>query len=179
MSGSVARITPPTAVSAPAASLKANRLVPLCATSSTRPQASHSGTSSNAKSCTVRKVNELKPLANPMLCAASATVSPNAAAVQAMKSIRAWRTQRPPSMPVTTAATSTPAKPIRTGRDISPYRARCRHTPGPRSISWLLLVPALDAGLLQQLAVLLLGHALATLLDDRAHETTPFLGICG
>jgi hypothetical protein len=35
----------------------------------------------------------------------------------------------------------------------------------------LLLVTALDACLLQQLAVLLLGHALATLLDDRAHET--------
>jgi hypothetical protein len=36
----------------------------------------------------------------------------------------------------------------------------------------LLLVPALDAGLLEQLAVLLLGHALAALLDDRTHETT-------
>jgi hypothetical protein len=35
----------------------------------------------------------------------------------------------------------------------------------------LLLVTALDACLLQQLAVLLLGHALTTLLDDRAHET--------
>jgi hypothetical protein len=41
----------------------------------------------------------------------------------------------------------------------------------------LLLVPTLDAGLLEQLAVLLLGHALAALLDDRPHETTtPFLG---
>jgi hypothetical protein len=30
----------------------------------------------------------------------------------------------------------------------------------------LLLVPALDAGLLEQLAVLLLGHPLATLLND-------------
>src|ERR1700683_3301537 len=36
----------------------------------------------------------------------------------------------------------------------------------------LLLVAALDARLLQQLAVLLLGHALAALLDDRAHRTT-------
>src|SRR5579871_5741741 len=36
----------------------------------------------------------------------------------------------------------------------------------------LLLVAALDARLLQQLAVLLLGHALAALLDDRAHGTT-------
>jgi hypothetical protein len=36
----------------------------------------------------------------------------------------------------------------------------------------LLLVPALDAGLLEQLAVLLLGHTLAALLDDRPHETT-------
>ena len=34
-----------------------------------------------------------------------------------------------------------------------------------------LLVTALDPRLLQQLAVLLLGHALTTLLDDRAHET--------
>jgi hypothetical protein len=40
----------------------------------------------------------------------------------------------------------------------------------------LLLVPALDTRLLQQLAVLLLGHALAALLDDRAHGTT-LLGI--
>src|SRR5579863_1563947 len=40
----------------------------------------------------------------------------------------------------------------------------------------LLLVPTLDARLLQQLAVLLLGHALAALLDDRAHGTT-LLGI--
>ena len=34
----------------------------------------------------------------------------------------------------------------------------------------LLLVAALDAGLAQQLAVLLLRHPLAALLDDRAHE---------
>jgi hypothetical protein len=39
-------------------------------------------------------------------------------------------------------------------------------------LNWpLLLVAALDARLLQQLTVLLLGHALTTLLDDRAHET--------
>jgi hypothetical protein len=38
-------------------------------------------------------------------------------------------------------------------------------------IAKLLLVTALDPRLLQQLAVLLLGHALTTLLDDRAHET--------
>src|SRR5258708_15670179 len=37
----------------------------------------------------------------------------------------------------------------------------------------LLLVPALDARLLQQLAVLLLGHPLTALLDDGAHEATP------
>src|SRR5580658_8737606 len=36
----------------------------------------------------------------------------------------------------------------------------------------LLLVAALNARLLQQLAVLLLGHALTALLDDRAHGTT-------
>jgi len=40
----------------------------------------------------------------------------------------------------------------------------------------LLLVPTLNAGLLKQLAVLLLGHALAALLDDRPHKATPFLG---
>jgi hypothetical protein len=33
----------------------------------------------------------------------------------------------------------------------------------------LLLVASLDARLLQQLAMLLLRHALATLLDDRTH----------
>jgi len=42
--------------------------------------------------------------------------------------------------------------------------------PGHRE---LLLVPALDARLLEQLAVLLLGHPLAALLDDGAHEATP------
>jgi hypothetical protein len=40
----------------------------------------------------------------------------------------------------------------------------------------LLLVPALDTRFLQQLAVFLLGHALAALLDDRAHGTA-LLGI--
>ncbi|KDN84922.1 hypothetical protein KCH_34490 [Kitasatospora cheerisanensis KCTC 2395] len=35
----------------------------------------------------------------------------------------------------------------------------------------LLLVATLNAGPLQKLAVLLLGHTLATLLDDRAHGT--------
>jgi hypothetical protein len=40
-----------------------------------------------------------------------------------------------------------------------------------------LLVAALDARLLQQLAVLLLGHPLAALLDDRAHGTS--LGVSG
>jgi hypothetical protein len=36
----------------------------------------------------------------------------------------------------------------------------------------LLLVATLNAGLLQQLAVLLLRHALTALLDDRAHGAT-------
>src|SRR6516162_7849794 len=36
----------------------------------------------------------------------------------------------------------------------------------------LLLVPPLNARLAQQLAVLLLGHPLAALLDDGAHDTT-------
>jgi len=107
-----------------------------------------------------------------MLCAASAMVSPRVAAVHTKKTIRGWRTHRPASMPVATAATSTPAKPIRTGRDINPYGARCPAAPGPGPRESLLLVPALDAGLLEQLAVLLLGHALAALLDDRPHETT-------
>ena len=40
----------------------------------------------------------------------------------------------------------------------------------------LLLVPALDTRLLQQLAVLLLRHPLAALLDDRAHQATTLLG---
>jgi hypothetical protein len=36
----------------------------------------------------------------------------------------------------------------------------------------LLLIPALNAGLLEQLTVLLLSHPLAALLDDGAHGTT-------
>jgi hypothetical protein len=41
-----------------------------------------------------------------------------------------------------------------------------RTAPGGYATSPLLLVPALDPRLLQQLAVLLLGHTLAALLDD-------------
>src|SRR5579859_4761161 len=44
--------------------------------------------------------------------------------------------------------------------------------PRPGYLVLLLLVPALDAGLLEKLAVLLLGHPLAALLDDGAHGTT-------
>src|SRR4029077_12592033 len=44
--------------------------------------------------------------------------------------------------------------------------------PGTGTKESLLLIPALDAGLLEQLAVLLLGHALAALLDHRPHEAT-------
>jgi hypothetical protein len=36
----------------------------------------------------------------------------------------------------------------------------------------LLLISALDAGLLEQLAMLLLSHPLTALLDDGAHGTT-------
>src|SRR3954464_4660431 len=43
-----------------------------------------------------------------------------------------------------------------------------RTTAGGTSVSSLLVAP-LDAGLLQQLAVLLLRHPLAALLDDRTH----------
>jgi hypothetical protein len=42
---------------------------------------------------------------------------------------------------------------------------------GHATDDWLLLVPPLNAGLPQQLAVLLLGHPLTALLDDGAHET--------
>ncbi|GAA3969125.1 hypothetical protein GCM10022630_07690 [Thermobifida alba] len=41
-----------------------------------------------------------------------------------------------------------------------------------RGEAGLLLVTACDTGLLQQFAVLLLGHALAALLDDRTHGIT-------
>jgi hypothetical protein len=47
---------------------------------------------------------------------------------------------------------------------------------GVELASQLLLVPALDARFLQQLAVLLLRHPLAALLDDRAHQATTLLG---
>jgi len=42
----------------------------------------------------------------------------------------------------------------------------------PKAPGWSLLVPPLYARLPQQLAVLLLGHSLAALLDDGAHNTT-------
>src|SRR5215218_5185549 len=47
-----------------------------------------------------------------------------------------------------------------------------RTTAGGTSLSSLLVAP-LDAGLLEQLAVLLLRHALAALLDDRTHVLLP------
>src|SRR5919205_1161916 len=47
-----------------------------------------------------------------------------------------------------------------------------RTTAGGTSLS-SLLVASLDAGLLQQLAVLLLRHPLAPLLDDRTHVSAP------
>src|SRR5215475_14692930 len=52
-----------------------------------------------------------------------------------------------------------------------PAGARATSRRGRRAPA-LLLVPPLNARLPQQLAVLLLGHSLAALLDDRAHETT-------
>src|SRR4051794_20863587 len=47
-----------------------------------------------------------------------------------------------------------------------------RTTAGGTSVSSLLVAP-LDAGLLEQLAVLLLRHPLAALLDDRTHVVLP------
>src|SRR3954470_3461462 len=47
-----------------------------------------------------------------------------------------------------------------------------RTTEGGTSLS-SLLVASLDAGLLEQLAVLLLRHPLAALLDDRTHASAP------
>jgi hypothetical protein len=43
-------------------------------------------------------------------------------------------------------------------------------TPQSPSVRALLLVATLDAGALEQLAVLLLGHPLAPLLDYRTHR---------
>src|SRR5215471_12989566 len=57
------------------------------------------------------------------------------------------------------------------------HRARRPRTAGPeaecpKAPGKSLLVPPLHAGLTQQLAVLLLRHSLAALLDDGAHDTT-------
>ncbi len=131
VSGSVARITAATTVSAAEISRTPNLAAPLPTASSTRPQASQSGASMSANSWTARNVAGPNPLAKPMLCAASAMVSPRVAAVHTMNPIRGWRTHRPASRPVATAATSTPANPIRTGKDINPYGARCPAGPGP------------------------------------------------
>jgi hypothetical protein len=58
-----------------------------------------------------------------------------------------------------------------------PHLARRPQTTGPKADpkapSGSLLVPPLYACLPQQLAVLLLGHPLAALLDDGTHSTTP------
>jgi hypothetical protein len=57
-----------------------------------------------------------------------------------------------------------------------PHLARRPQPTGPRADpkapSGSLLVPPLYASLPQQLAVLLLGHSLAALLDDGTHSTT-------
>src|SRR5689334_4870741 len=131
VSGSVAKMTEATTDSATETSRMPNLAASLPTASSTRPQASHSGASRSASSWTARNVAGPNPLAKPMLCAASAMVSPRVAAVHTMNPTRGWRTHRPASMPVATAATSTPAKPTRTGRDINPYGARCPAGPGP------------------------------------------------
>ena len=131
VSGSVARMTEATTDSATETSRMPNLAASLPTASSTRPQASHNGASRSASNWTARNVAGPNPLAKPMLCAASAMVSPRVAAVHTMNPIRGWRTHRPASRPVATAATSTPAKPTRTGRDINPYGARCPAGPGP------------------------------------------------
>ena len=87
VSGSVARITEATTVSALETSRMPNLAASFAATSSTRPQASHSGASRSANSWTARNVTGPKPLANPMLCAASAMVSPRVAAVHTTNTI--------------------------------------------------------------------------------------------
>ena len=127
----MARITAATTVSALEISRMPNLAASLGTASSTSPQASHSGASKSANSWMARNVAGPNPLAKPMLCAASAMVSARTPAVNRTKSIRGWRTHRPASMPVATAATSTPAKPIRTGGDINPYGARSPAAPGP------------------------------------------------
>src|SRR2546421_7565416 len=58
-----------------------------------------------------------------MPCAASAIVSPRLATVQVVTASPGRRKHRPASTPVATAATSTPANPIRTGTGINPYGA--------------------------------------------------------
>src|SRR3954454_1873244 len=50
--------------------------------------------------------------------------------------------------------------------------------PGPLPRAVLLLVAPLNARLLQQLAVLLLRHALAALLDDGTHGTSSSRSVC-
>ncbi len=70
-----------------------------------------------------RNVAGPKPLTNPMLCASSATVMASMAAVQAMKLGAGLRMHRPPSRPVPTAATITPAIATSTEIDIDAYGA--------------------------------------------------------
>jgi len=53
-----------------------------------------------------------------------------------------------------------------------PLRRPARDQPGGASVA-LLLVPPLNAGFPQQLAVLFLGHPFTTLLDDGTHNTHP------
>ena len=85
VSGSVARITAATTVSAAETRRMPNLAASLATTSSTRPQASHNGTSRSADSWTARNVTGPKPRANPRLCAASAMVRPRTATVQTTK----------------------------------------------------------------------------------------------
>src|SRR4051812_16028573 len=58
-------------------------------------------------------------------------------------------------------------------RLISPARHDACVGASRRSHRLLAETATLDAGLAQQLAVLLLGHTLAALLDDRAHPIVP------
>ena len=85
VSGSVARMTEATTVRALEISRMPNLTASLPATSSTSPQASHNGTNNWVGSWTARNVARLKPLAKPLLCAASATANPKVAAVHRIR----------------------------------------------------------------------------------------------
>src|SRR4051794_27941150 len=82
------------------------------------------------------------------------------------------RAKRPPTSRDTPVTSTTRPTPGPLSCAVTTVRLAAGPRPAGRPSGLLALTATLDARLLEQLAVLLLGHALAALLDNRTHRWT-------